>query len=104
MEFYRYKNINKTRKYHRCHLCELDIPKGSKCLYEAGKYDGEFFNRYSHNECAKLWSDMNSSAHYWDDNEWIPFRDMAEIYPYNKFHDWQREIGKTYNVLDGDGL
>lgn len=102
MELYRNKNINKTNKHHKCHLCDLDIPKGSNCLYEAGKYDGEFFSRYSHNECHIYWQDLNSDTY--SEDEWVQFRDMAEVYPHTSFQDWQRIIGAIYSVLGGGGL
>ena len=102
MEFYNSKEVKKTRKDHKCFLCQLDIPTGSNCMYESGKYDGEFFSRYSHNECAEKWVDMNRDAYGGDD--WLDFREMADVYPHDRFSDWQRRIGEIYGVLDGDGL
>ena len=101
MELYNSKDIKKTRKSHSCFLCRLDIPTGIECFYEAGKYDGEFFSRYSHHECAKHWLAINRDSMYGDD--WLPFEEMSEVCDWN-LKSWQQVIGTKYNVLDGDGL
>ena len=82
-------------------MCHLDIPKGESCFYESGKFDMEFFSRYSHNECAEKWKDMNLGK---DGEDWIAFECMTDAYPHDRFHEWQRRIGEVYGVLDGYGL
>lgn len=95
----------KTRKPHRCHLCRLDIPTGTQCFYESGKWDGDMVSRWSHFECAEHWKQINDNAFYdnaFYDEEWLPFKEMSDVCELN-FHQWQEMIGKKYNVLDGDG-
>ncbi len=100
-EFHSLRDVKKTRKNHRCFLCRLDIPKGTRCTYEAGKFDGEFYGRYSHDECSRMWSDINQDS---DNDDWLEFESMAEVYPHESFKSWQLRIGQKYNVLNGDGL
>ena len=92
MELYTSKDVKKTRKEHRCHLCGLKIPVGLACLYEAGKHDGDFFSRYSHNECAEKWVDMNSDSI--QDDDWLGLDCMSEVYPHDSFHTWKALIIK----------
>ncbi len=101
-EFYRSDTVKATRKPHRCHLCRLDIPKGTSCQYEVGKFDGDFYAVYSHFECIEYWREMNSHTFY--DEEWLPFEEMREVYPHTSLRQWQHKIAKIYDVLDGDGL
>jgi len=53
MEFYS-DEIHKARKIHRCMLCGHNIEVGEKYHRQAGKYDGDFFDRCLHNECDKM--------------------------------------------------
>ena len=73
MEFYDRKTV-KTRKPHNCHLCPVIIPRGTSCEYEAGKYDGEFFWRYSHPECSKVWQKLNEGLS--GDEDWCLLGDV----------------------------
>lgn len=72
MELYDSKDIKATRKDHQCFLCFLNIPKGTQCFYEKGKWDGDMFSRHSHNECSTEWTKMNDSF----DAEWYPLHEM----------------------------
>ena len=53
MECYDCKHV-KTRKPHTCFLCGRTIESGKEALYESGKYDGEFFSRYTCKDCKPL--------------------------------------------------
>jgi len=90
VELYNSKDIKKTQKEHQCHLCWLNIPKETPCFYESGKFDGDFFSRYSHHECAKEWCVMNKDEL---SCEWCEFRDMENI------DEWENKIKKTYSLL-----
>lgn len=97
MEFYSSKDIKKTRKVHRCHLCCLEIPIGASCFYEAGKYDLDFFSRHSHHECAAKWLEMNKDE---CGSDWVAFESM----PVAALYEWQSRISKVYGVSDGEEL
>ena len=96
MEFYSSKDIKKTRKAHKCEHCFLSIPKGSTCLYEAGKWEGDFFSHHTHNECANEYKDINKYTDCGD--EWLPLDQMQEVYPHTSFSSWVRYIGDKYKV------
>lgn len=53
MECYDCKHV-KTRKPHVCFLCGRVIEAGKEALYESGKYDGDFFRRYTCKDCEPL--------------------------------------------------
>lgn len=53
MECYDCKHV-KTRKPHVCFLCGRVIEAGKEALYESGKYDGDFFSRYTCKDCEPL--------------------------------------------------
>lgn len=57
MEFYRENQVKVSRKPHRCHICECEIPAGSSYLRESGMYDGEFFDRCTCFPCDKARDD-----------------------------------------------
>lgn len=52
MEFYESKTV-KTKRAHFCSFCERLFPVGTEMEYEHGKYDGEFFSRYTCPDCVK---------------------------------------------------
>ena len=103
MSFALYENIDikKTRKPHPCHLCYQDIPKGFACIYEKGIWDGDFFSRYSHNECAKKWIEINDGDS--GDDNWALLDDLEEFHnqPMN-FKQWKEHIGGLYGLRDND--
>lgn len=90
MEFYNSKEIKKTRKEHKCFLCYVKIPINSNCHYESGKFDGDFFSRYSHKECSIEWNRQNREAEYGD--EWGWFEDYKDGNP----NDWKQKIKEVY--------
>ena len=53
MEFYNHTHVKASRKPHRCHICECEIPAGSRYHREKGKYDGEFFDRCTCEPCNR---------------------------------------------------
>lgn len=53
MECYDCKHV-KTRKPHVCFLCGRVIEAGKEALYESGKYDSDFFRRYTCKDCEPL--------------------------------------------------
>ena len=75
MEFYSSKTVT-TRKSHVCEYCGADIKEGETSVYEAGKYDGDFFQRYTCPICIPLKSDFWT----WCDGE------CGDIYEY--FSEW----------------
>jgi len=93
-EFYESNDVKKTRKPHPCHLCYQDIPKGSECLYEKGKWDGDFFSRYSHNECSSKWIELNKGE---NSEEWIMLDELEECRDQTmNFNQWKEHIGEIY--------
>lgn len=60
MEFYTVKHIERSRKPHRCHICECEIPIGSSYYRESGMYGGEFFDRCTCKPCDRARSDYLS--------------------------------------------
>ena len=42
-----------TRKWHRCEWCYGWIPKGEKCVYASGHFDGSMYSYHTHAECWK---------------------------------------------------
>ena len=67
-----------ARKDHWCELCRSVIPKGTKYKYEAGKYDGDFFERRYHFDCEKIRDIYIQGS---DDNE----------FQYDWILDWWRD-------------
>ena len=50
-----HKIIKKTRKIHRCYICDRKIPKGFSAHFYTGiNNDDEFFNCYLCNTCETL--------------------------------------------------
>ena len=94
--FYSSKVVKKTRKPHSCEHCRLAIPTGSECQYDAGKFDGDFYARYSHSECAKQWVDINHCARHGE--EWIPLSEMGDVYPHESFAFWKEKIISIYKL------
>lgn len=41
-DFYTIRQVEKTKKAHKCLGCMQGIPTGSKCSYAAGVYEGNF--------------------------------------------------------------
>lgn len=83
MEFYKNKWLI-VRKEHKCHLCGIPIPKGTFCNYESGKFEGDFFSRYSHEECSKEWSRQNSEAEPGDCWGWFESQEDGDQKAWNK--------------------
>jgi len=44
----------RTRKEHRCAICERRIRKGAKAVYWSGVYGGDFQSSYAHGVCDAL--------------------------------------------------
>lgn len=65
MEFYSEKTPT-ARKEHECEMCGRAIKIGEKHVYQSGKYDGDFFSRRYHNECADI---LNRFCDETGDNE-----------------------------------
>ena len=58
-----YKIIKKTRKMHRCTICDRKIPKGfSAHFYTGVNNEGEFFNCYLCNTCETLSNEFPDSV------------------------------------------
>lgn len=57
MELYDSKRV-KTRKPHTCFLCGRVIEAGKEALYESGKWEGDFFRRYTCEDCEPLAGDF----------------------------------------------
>lgn len=57
LDFYREDHIKSSRKPHRCHICECEIPIGGSYYRERGKYEGEFFDRCTCKPCAIIRDD-----------------------------------------------
>lgn len=91
MEFYNSKEV-KTRKEHNCFLCNLKINIGTKVFYEAGKYEGDFFSRYSHLECSKEWNKQNKEAD--DGDAWGWFESVEDGNP----KEWNQKIRRKYDI------
>lgn len=43
-----------AKKKHKCEMCGGDILPGERYSYETGKWDGEFFVRKMHLDCASV--------------------------------------------------
>jgi len=56
-DFYREKQVKKTRSDHRCLGCRDKIPKGSEALYIVGVYEGDFGAYHMCKSCQKYMSD-----------------------------------------------
>lgn len=95
MGLYDCKDINKTRKDHQCNICFLKIPKGVACFYDKGVYDGEFFSRYSHNECITKLRELNHDAY--DGDDWCELYEGLD-YIGESYTDWRKMIAEKYGV------
>ena len=54
MSDFQFEKKIKTKKEHRCFLCERKILKGFTAHNVKGKYEGEFYNAYYCNTCNTL--------------------------------------------------
>lgn len=77
MECYDCKHVD-VRKPHTCFLCGKKINAGEKAFMEKGKYEGEFFKRYTCGDCYPF------SGDFWEyvdnescDSQW-EFREMLK--------------------------
>ena len=52
-DFWSIKKV-KTRKEHKCDICKEKIPRGTLCVYECGKFFGDFNSLYLCNQCYEL--------------------------------------------------
>ena len=52
MEFYTEKWV-KARKVHICHICGDEIPTGTVYSRESGKFDGDFFDCCTCEDCYR---------------------------------------------------
>ena len=66
----------RTRKRHRCDICQLQIRKGAKAIYWAGVHDGDFFHGYSHAVCQYL---LDTHFDGYDDEMPDPYDFRTEI-------------------------
>lgn len=58
-----HKIIKKTRKMHRCNICDRKIPKGFSAHFYTGiNNEGEFFNCYLCNTCETLSNEFPDSV------------------------------------------
>ena len=67
----------KTRKIHRCEICERRIPKGFHAHFYSGINDEhEFFNVYLCNTCETLSNEFPESVTDW----WEGYLDTQTLY------------------------
>jgi hypothetical protein len=52
-DFWNIKKV-RARKEHKCDICNQIISKGIKCVYEYGKFCGDFNSLYLCNQCYEL--------------------------------------------------
>lgn len=78
MEFFNSRS-RIARKEHICEACEQKIQSGEKCQYECGKFEGEFFTRYYHNDCYEVMQDYFNDTY--DD----------DYFTYDYIYDWWLE-------------
>ena len=97
MEFGDWKTVWKTRKDHGCEHCNLTIPEGSTCIKAAGKYDGDFFSYYCHNEYEEKYKEINFDSGH---DDWVPLYEIQEVEPDVTITDWRRGIAKKYNLYE----
>lgn len=67
MTFQNTHTIRNPRKSHRCAHCGSMIPAGLSHLMETGVWEGEFYTRRAHHDCAALWSEAFQIYGDWDD-------------------------------------
>lgn len=70
-----------ARKQHQCEACQSIINIGEKCMYEVGKFDGQFFDRYYHIGCYGVMQD------FWSDCAF----DNDDGFSYDEVRDWWYE-------------
>ncbi len=70
-EFWNVKKV-KPRKNHRCDVCGKVIAIGEHCMYESGKFDGDFQSLYLCMRCYDI------KEHYCHEN-----RDYVSDYGWN---------------------
>jgi len=70
-DFYSFQTIKSTKKDHQCVCCSIKIPKGSSCIYQSGKYDGDLVSQYVCHNCNNLYNeysaDMGNDYEMWDE-------------------------------------
>jgi hypothetical protein len=70
-DFYDVRTIKATRKDRQCVCCSIKIPKGSGCIYQSGKYDGDLVSQYVCHNCNNLYNeyanDMGNDYETWDE-------------------------------------
>lgn len=76
MEFFN-ETYHTARKEHCCECCERKIQIGERYSYQAGKFEGEFFDRRYHIDCSMKMKD------FWEDN-----LDYDGSFTYDEMRDW----------------
>lgn len=77
--------IVKTRKNHTCVFCEREFPPGTTMEHECGKYEGDFFSRYTCPDCREYtpgfweWCDYECGDYYCDFANYI--REIGAPHP-----------------------
>lgn len=54
MEFYRERRVNKSKRWHQCHICGDVMDAGRAYWYESGKHNGNFFTRATCDLCHTI--------------------------------------------------
>lgn len=70
------RQVNATRKPHRCAYCGNEIPTGSPALNEYGIYDSRSFSRYACEVCQPY---LGEFSRYLDGDE---CDDLEEAFAY----------------------
>ncbi|MGV0879488.1 hypothetical protein V6767_20345 [Martelella sp. FLE1502] len=63
-DFHSSSVVNATKTKKRCDHCGGEIQAGAKALKFAGKFDGDFYSYYCHEECRSLWDALFSDLQF----------------------------------------
>ena len=75
-----HKIISRTRKMHRCDICDRKIPKGFSAHFYTGiNNEGEFFNCYICNTCNTLYEVKLDNGHYYQLYEDEMIKEIKEM-------------------------
>lgn len=97
------KVIKKSRKEHTCIQCFQKIPVGNSYTNHYGLFDGDWFNTHAHNECFKLWCNLNAAF----GEDWQSVQDMMydnKTPASMSFEDYQAEIKRRYGEYSNSSI
>lgn len=78
LEFWNEMCVKKSKKSHKCQLCDGEIPAGSEYVRQNGKFGGEFFDRCLHPWCCSAIEEYCQAVGENEYDDWAVFDYVQE--------------------------